>query len=143
MNVAGPRKRGPACMRHQRRPRGERHEALPGTEIAAHPGPFACAAPLVAAVLVSVVIGLAWPMIAFLPAELAAGEGTPDIASVLAAVLDAWIGALPVLVPSVLAGAAVGLLIAGMWGVRHRWVPGAICAISGWYLALVLATLIG
>jgi hypothetical protein len=92
---------------------------------------------------VSVVIGLAWPMIAFLPAELAAGEGTPDIASVLAAVLDAWIGALPILVPSVLAGAAVGLLIAGMWGVRHRWVPGAIAAISGWYLALVLATLIG
>lgn len=91
----------------------------------------------------SVVIGLVWPMIAFLPAELAAAEATPDVASVLAATFDAWIVALPVLVPSVLAGAAVGLLIAGVWGVRRRWVPGAIGAIGGWYLALVVVALIG
>jgi hypothetical protein len=82
-------------------------------------------------------------MIAFLPAELAAAEGTPDIASVLGAVFDAWIAALPVLVPSVLAGAAAGLLVAGVWGVRRRWVPGALGAIGVWYLALVLVTLIG
>lgn len=93
--------------------------------------------------LVAVVVGLAWPLVALLPSVLEAYEAAPEVATIAGDVLDAWIDALPVLVPSVLAGSALGIVVSGVWGIRHRWVPAAACAIGGWYLALLLVALIG
>jgi len=91
----------------------------------------------------AVVIGLAWPLVALVPGALGAYESAPQIATIASDLVKAWVGSLPVLVPSVLAGAGVGMLVSGVWGIRHRWVPAAVCAVGGWYLALLIMALIG
>jgi hypothetical protein len=92
--------------------------------------------------LVSVALGLAWPIVSIFPVELAAQGDTAEIGKLLSDVVAAWIEGLPVLVPAVLLGAALGVLIGGTWGIRLRWIPGAIGAVSAWYLALVLVALV-
>jgi hypothetical protein len=92
--------------------------------------------------LISLALGFAWPVISIFPVELAAQGDTARVGELLSDVLVAWSESLPVLVPAVLAGAALGVLISGIWGIRHRWIPGAIGAVSAWYLALVLVALV-
>jgi hypothetical protein len=92
--------------------------------------------------VVSVALGLAWPIVSIFPVELAAHGDASEVGALLSDVLAAWIESLPVLVPAALIGASLGVLVGGMWGIRHRWIPGAIGAVSAWYLALVLVALV-
>lgn len=92
--------------------------------------------------VVSVTFGLAWPVASLFPVELAARDAAAGAGVLLSNVVAAWLASLPVLVPAVLLGAAVGVLVAGGWGIRHRWIPGTVGAMSAWYLALVLVALI-
>lgn len=93
--------------------------------------------------LISVAIGLAWPIVTLISTELASAEARPELVVLLSDVVARWIDWLSLLVPSVLLGAGIGLLVSGLWGIRHRWMPGTLGAIAAWYLALVLSTVIG
>ncbi|MBE0417043.1 MAG: hypothetical protein IBX63_04700 [Coriobacteriia bacterium] len=93
--------------------------------------------------LVSVALGLAWPVASLFPVEFAAQEDTAGVGDLLSDVLVKWFEGLPVLVPAVLLGAAAGVMVAGGWGIRYRWIPGMVGAVSAWYLALVLLALFG
>lgn len=92
--------------------------------------------------LISVVLGLAWPVVSLVPVELASEEGHAGTGELVVDVLTRWVANLPILVPAVLVGAAVGLLVSGGWGIRHRWISGTVGAVSAWYLALTLVALL-
>jgi hypothetical protein len=40
-------------------------------------------------------------------------------------------------------GALIGMAIATMWGLRQRWIAAGIGGVGAWYLALLLAALLG
>ncbi len=90
--------------------------------------------------VVSVVLGLAWPVASSFPLEMAEA-GREGFALALRSALVSWAGGLAVLVPAVIVGAAIGVALGGMWGTKFRWVPGALAAIGTWYAALVLVGL--
>ncbi len=90
--------------------------------------------------VVSVVLGLAWPVASSFPHEMAE-TGREGFALALRGSLVSWAEGLAVLVPAVIVGAAIGVALGGMWGTKFRWVPGALAAIGTWYAALVLVGL--
>lgn len=91
--------------------------------------------------VISVVLGLAWPVASQLPHEISE-SGALGVRDVAIAALALWLDGAVVAVPSVLLGAAIGVAIGGAWGTRYRWVAGTLGAIGTWYAALVLIGLV-
>jgi len=90
---------------------------------------------------IAVAIGIVWPVITMLPLEIADTERT-RLGATFLEILRIWASGLLILVPSVLVGAAIGVTLAGMWGMRHRWLGGAVAAIGLWYAVLVVVGLV-
>jgi len=89
--------------------------------------------------LVSVALGLLWPIASSVPLLYADAtmefEGVGELFLTAAAL---WFDGVAIIVPSVLVGAAIGVAVAGGWGMRYRWTAGTVGAIGAWYAALVL-----
>ncbi|MDY0088421.1 MAG: hypothetical protein RBS78_07740 [Coriobacteriia bacterium] len=94
--------------------------------------------------VVGVACALAWSFLSHVLTTFAL-EGYPaNPADVLAQTARAWFDAgLVWLVPSAMFGALIGMAIATMWGLRQRWIAAGIGGVGAWYLALLLAALLG
>ncbi len=90
----------------------------------------------------AVAAGVAWPWLTILPMEVA-DSNRAGIGAALAETLRTWVSGLPILLPAVLVGAAIGVTLAGAWGFRHRWLVGTIGGVGVWYAALVVVGLLG
>lgn len=93
--------------------------------------------------LVGVACALGWSFVSHLLHALALADSTSDRAGLLSQTVSAWFATgLLWLVPSAMAGALIGIMVAVRWGFRRRWVVASVGGVGAWYLALLAAVML-